>query len=67
MNRCVLRAFALAWVMINCTWLLGAVFIPMAVDGSVVAYEQNTWLAWIEVVMCGLTLPAIIYLAKGER
>lgn len=53
-------------IMFNCAWLL-YFFIMLALHSSVEISEPSAWIAWIEVVFCFTSIPAIVYLMITGR
>ena len=54
------------WVVFNLIWLL-VLFVMLGLKSSVIISEPRPWLAWFEVAVCALSLPAFAYLMIGRR
>ena len=56
-----MKAICGFWIVFNILWLM-VFFVLLALKGSVVISEPRPWLAWFEVFLCFMSLPALAYI-----
>ena len=61
----MIRLLSIYWVVFNVLWLAGF-FVILSFKGSVVVSEPRPWLAAFECVLCLVSLPALMYIAKAR-